>query len=690
MKTIGVASRAIALALCLALGLPGPAGASPELSRRALRVQAGLESDTGPELERELNPTHATTAGMEESGNVLTLENVERAASWRDLFGNDQPVVLEIGIGNGQTFLLRSRADRRRNFLGNDAPWSEWLDDGNLPLADFPDNAKYIRADIRQLAEIVGRKGWTFQEIYVDFPSLNQPAEGVYSSYVFNPPEFLPRLLSLLEPGGTFFMYTQSGKVLDAVEEAVGKTGLAGGVIETRPFGKDTTSWLEDLGASDNADRFRRDGVTIYKMTWRRPAAGVEERGVPGSYSWEDDEPEVLEKAADQTLSLYQLPTKLKEWLIDFLKGHIRLDKGDSYLWEDAYIWGDIQREVKSPLIPSRRGARKALIHAWISARYRLFGTGSEGVFQFLRHQADDKSVLKQIRSERPELDAEAVLQELKVLDGIQAIRLFDPGRVDSRHLRGLSEMIRRWRPWIAIHDLFGLAPPSDIPGLEFEPDALILVNTGQAIERGMAPEQLQILPQGYPGVLEARIPDLATAKEEDILALLNRLDEQFRAGLEEWSMEDVLAILEEALQGGPGTLVIEADVISQRIGLSEFVARVPKRLGQRIVLFGEGSLQAEEVAARNEITLVNSDRLSDLAFQLMVLGDEADRVGFLGDAAVATALSEMLPQSMALIPLDPETNLDRLLLFLKYPQPVLDGINASGLEEQFARSRAA
>lgn len=68
MKTIGVAPRAIALALSLVLGLPHPAF--------ALRVQAGLESDTGPELERKLNPTHATAAGLEEFQIVSQLNLV--------------------------------------------------------------------------------------------------------------------------------------------------------------------------------------------------------------------------------------------------------------------------------------------------------------------------------------------------------------------------------------------------------------------------------------------------------------------------------------------------------------------------------------------------------------------------------------------------------------------------------------
>lgn len=159
-------------------------------------------------------------------------------------------------------------------------------------------------------------------------------------------------------------------------------------------------------------------------------------------------------------------------------------------------------------------------------------------------------------------------------------------------------------------------------------------------------------------------------------------------AGLEEKPLMGILRLLDEAMPQGSGVLVIEAGVISRRMGLAEFVARVPRRLGDRIILFGADSAEAKEIAARNGIAVVDSDKLSDLAFQLMVLGDEADRVGYLGNPVAAAALSGMLP--MKVTPLNPKTTLDKLLRTLGYAEPVLDAINAAGAEELFARARAA
>ncbi len=161
-------------------------------------------------------------------------------------------------------------------------------------------------------------------------------------------------------------------------------------------------------------------------------------------------------------------------------------------------------------------------------------------------------------------------------------------------------------------------------------------------------------------------------------------------AGMEEIPLEKAIDLLEEAMPQGPGILVIEAGVVSRRMGLAEFVARVPRSLGDRIVLFGPESAEAREIAVRNGIAVVDSDKLSDLILQLMVLGDEADRVGYLGDPETAAVLSARLPSSMEVTPLDPETALDRLLLYLGFPQGVLETIDAMGMEELFAQARAA
>ncbi len=180
-----------------------------------------------------------------------------------------------------------------------------------------------------------------------------------------------------------------------------------------------------------------------------------------------------------------------------------------------------------------------------------------------------------------------------------------------------------------------------------------------------------------------------AEVQKDFLDRLLHVLSETSAAGAEEIWRSDFLDILEEAAPQGPGVLVIEAGEISRRTGLEEFVARVPKRFGQKLVLFGEGSSVIQELAARNGIAVVDSDRLVDLAVRLAGM-EEAGRIGYVGDPMMAGRLSEMLPASMRVTPLKPGTTLVQMLGYLKYPQGALDAVNAAGAEELFVRARAA
>jgi hypothetical protein len=160
----------------------------------------------------------------------------------------------------------------------------------------------------------------------------------------------------------------------------------------------------------------------------------------------------------------------------------------------------------------------------------------------------------------------------------------------------------------------------------------------------------------------------------------------ELRTGLE----EQAIAVLDEAEPQGDGVVVIEAGAFKNRGGLEEFVGRIGPALKQRVVLFGADSASVQELAARNGVTIVASNDLVDLAFHLSGMEERGRRVGYLGDAQNANRLSTILLPGSTVTALDPQTVLPQILLFLGYPSELLSGINASGLEEQLARSTAA
>ena len=146
---------------------------------------------------------------------------------------------------------------------------------------------------------------------------------------------------------------------------------------------------------------------------------------------------------------------------------------------------------------------------------------------------------------------------------------------------------------------------------------------------------------------------------------------------------------LEEIAKAIPGgqVLVVQASEISRRVGLEEFLARVPGGMA-KMVLFGAGSSIGPELSLRNDVLYVDSDDPADLRAALA--GMEENRVVFLGQREVGQYLKNTLPPSIQVSVLAPGSGLEEVLLTLGLPAGLLNRVNASMLEGQLARDRAA
>ncbi len=154
-------------------------------------------------------------------------------------------------------------------------------------------------------------------------------------------------------------------------------------------------------------------------------------------------------------------------------------------------------------------------------------------------------------------------------------------------------------------------------------------------------------------------------------------------AGLEE--MEAVFRGVEETA-AGRRVLAVDAAEVSRRVGLEEFLARLPR--GVKTMVLGAGSIAGLELAARGRVRYVGSDQPVDWAAALA--GLEEDRITFVGKRAAGELLSRILPPSMEVSVLGPGSGLEEILLSLGLPPAFLGEINASGVEERLARERAA
>src|SRR5579862_2965733 len=58
-------------------------------------------------------------------GVGVTIESLAKPIVWKELFGNDHPVEMEIGIGKGTFLLEQARARPQINFFGIE--WANWF-----------------------------------------------------------------------------------------------------------------------------------------------------------------------------------------------------------------------------------------------------------------------------------------------------------------------------------------------------------------------------------------------------------------------------------------------------------------------------------------------------------------------------------------------------------------------------------
>ena len=123
----------------------------------------------------------------------------------REEFGNDHPVVLEIGSGKGR-FLISEAIDRpERNFIGIEMALQYFriikdrLEKRNLP------NAKVINFDAKQVVSRMFRDG-SVSEVHIYFPDPWPKKKTKKRRFIRD--DVLEQLVRILEPGGTGLFVT--------------------------------------------------------------------------------------------------------------------------------------------------------------------------------------------------------------------------------------------------------------------------------------------------------------------------------------------------------------------------------------------------------------------------------------------------------------------------------------------------
>ena len=139
----------------------------------------------------------------------LEKEGFALRGKWREQFGNDNPITLELGCGKGDYTIALARIHPERNYIGVDIKGARLWRGAKTSNEDQMKNVAFIRTRI----ELIDRffAPGEVSEIWITFcdPQLKKPNKRLTS------PRFLDTYSRFLAPDSTMHLKTDSQELYD-------------------------------------------------------------------------------------------------------------------------------------------------------------------------------------------------------------------------------------------------------------------------------------------------------------------------------------------------------------------------------------------------------------------------------------------------------------------------------------------
>ncbi len=95
-------------------------------------------------------------------------QGFEQKGKWKEVFGNDNPIVLELGCGKGEYTVGLAKQDPNKNFIGIDIKGARLWRGAKTALEDNLKNVAFLRTQIELVDELFDKD--EVSEIWITFP----------------------------------------------------------------------------------------------------------------------------------------------------------------------------------------------------------------------------------------------------------------------------------------------------------------------------------------------------------------------------------------------------------------------------------------------------------------------------------------------------------------------------------------
>ena len=129
-----------------------------------------------------------------------------KRGAWNDHFGNDNPIVLELGCGKGEYTVGLAKLFPNKNFIGIDIKGARFWRGAKTALEERLDNVAFLRSQIELVDQLFAEN--EVSEIWITFP--DPQIKYKRTKHRMTNQVFLNRYKKVLKPGALLHLKTDS------------------------------------------------------------------------------------------------------------------------------------------------------------------------------------------------------------------------------------------------------------------------------------------------------------------------------------------------------------------------------------------------------------------------------------------------------------------------------------------------
>ena len=194
------------------------------------------------------------------AANPLVIQEVkEQKGHWTEVFENDQPLYIEIGMGKGQFIIEMARRNPDKNFIGIEKYSSVLVRALEKCEEDAPANLRFIRMDAEEILDVFAVD--EVSGIYLNFSDPWPKDRHAKRRLTYR--DFWARYKEILKPEGQVIFKTDNRPLFDFSLEEV---EIAGWTLENVTFDLHHSEYMEGNVMTEYEAKFSAKGNPIHRL----------------------------------------------------------------------------------------------------------------------------------------------------------------------------------------------------------------------------------------------------------------------------------------------------------------------------------------------------------------------------------------------------------------------------------------